>query len=851
MPMSRVWSASWRPTPRARADARSRRVSTTRRRRSSTTSADAASSSFGALLRAASTATICGAAAPSTSPTRALAHWQLGAAARRRARARPCAHADARADGWDAPHTVVDIVNDDMPFLVDSVTMALDRHDLGVHLVVHPILRVRRDADGTLRGLATPRSRRGDDVVARVVGARRGRPRDQRGTCSTTVRARHRARARRRARRDRRLAEDARRAAARRATSSTRNRRRVDADELAEGRALLRWMGDQHFTFLGVPRVRPRARRRRRRTAAGRRAAASASLRDAPERTVGELRAAARPRSAAKARDRTLLVLTKANRALDRAPADVSRLRRRASGSTTTATSSASTGSSACTRRRRTTRARLDVPVLRRKVAAGRSTGPGSCPRATTTRTCSRSSRRTRATTCSRSTSTSCYETAMGILRLQERRRVRLFVHREPYGRFVSCLVFLPRDRYTTPVRERIAEILTEAFGAREPRVEHAPVGVGARPVALRAARRPAAPDHGSTAMNSKRASPRRPGRGSTTCATRCRRARGEEARPRLAAHVGRRLPGRVPGRLRRARGARRLAHLARPRRATRRPRGSARTRDRPRCSTSSCTALGAQPSLSDVLPRLDEHGRRRRRRAPVHDHAAAARRRAGSSGSGCACPDTGMSTGSRASLFEEAFLAVARRRRRGRRLQPARARAPGSAWREVASAARVQPVPAPDRHAVQPGVHRGRARRAPRPRAPARRAVRRPARPVVATAQAATPTVLVDEIARRARRGHEPRRGPHPARAACTSCSRRCARTGSSRTPTTSRARAIVFKLDPTQIPDLPLPRPMFEIFVYSPRGRGRAPARRARSRVAASAGRTGARTSAPRSSG
>ena len=55
----------------------------------------------------------------------------------------------------------------------------------------------------------------------------------------------------------------------------------------------------------------------------------------------------------------------------------------------------------------------------------------------------------------------------MGILRLQERRRVRLFVHREAYGRFVSCLVFIPRDRYTTAVREHIAQLLVAAYGSK------------------------------------------------------------------------------------------------------------------------------------------------------------------------------------------------------------------------------------------------------------------------------------------------------------------------------------------------------------------------------------------------
>ncbi|HQE31957.1 MAG TPA: NAD-glutamate dehydrogenase [Propionibacteriaceae bacterium] len=49
---------------------------------------------------------------------------------------------------------------------------------------------------------------------------------------------------------------------------------------------------------------------------------------------------------------------------------------------------------------------------------------------------------------------------------LTERRRVRLFVHKDPWQRYVSCLVYLPRDRYTTSVRERIQDVLRDAFGA-------------------------------------------------------------------------------------------------------------------------------------------------------------------------------------------------------------------------------------------------------------------------------------------------------------------------------------------------------------------------------------------------
>src|SRR5436190_19079015 len=56
--------------------------------------------------------------------------------------------------GWQSTHTIVEIVNDDMPFLVDSVTMEVNRHGLTMHLIIHPIVPVDRRADGTLVGLA-------------------------------------------------------------------------------------------------------------------------------------------------------------------------------------------------------------------------------------------------------------------------------------------------------------------------------------------------------------------------------------------------------------------------------------------------------------------------------------------------------------------------------------------------------------------------------------------------------------------------------------------------------------------------------------------------------------------------
>ncbi|MGK2858715.1 MAG: NAD-glutamate dehydrogenase, partial [Thermoanaerobaculia bacterium] len=57
-------------------------------------------------------------------------------------------------EGWSLNHTVVEIVNDDMPFLVDSVTAEFSRLDRNVHVVIHPVFSIYRDAEGRRVGLA-------------------------------------------------------------------------------------------------------------------------------------------------------------------------------------------------------------------------------------------------------------------------------------------------------------------------------------------------------------------------------------------------------------------------------------------------------------------------------------------------------------------------------------------------------------------------------------------------------------------------------------------------------------------------------------------------------------------------
>src|SRR3712207_1901553 len=58
--------------------------------------------------------------------------------------------------GWQSTHTVLEIVTDDMPFLVDSTRMGVNRQGYAIHLMLHPIMKVRRDGAGRLVEVLNP-----------------------------------------------------------------------------------------------------------------------------------------------------------------------------------------------------------------------------------------------------------------------------------------------------------------------------------------------------------------------------------------------------------------------------------------------------------------------------------------------------------------------------------------------------------------------------------------------------------------------------------------------------------------------------------------------------------------------
>ncbi|MFT6261485.1 MAG: glutamate dehydrogenase [Bermanella sp.] len=58
--------------------------------------------------------------------------------------------------------------------------------------------------------------------------------------------------------------------------------------------------------------------------------------------------------------------------------------------------------------------------------------------------------------------------TAIGILNIQERRRTQIFIRKDKLNKFLSCIVYMPRDLYNTELRQKIQTILTDAFSPKD-----------------------------------------------------------------------------------------------------------------------------------------------------------------------------------------------------------------------------------------------------------------------------------------------------------------------------------------------------------------------------------------------
>ncbi|MGH8589921.1 MAG: hypothetical protein ACREXX_11505 [Gammaproteobacteria bacterium] len=360
--------------------------------------------------------------------------------------------------GWQSTHTVVEMVTDDMRFLVDSLVMELNRHGATIHLMVHPILHVVRDAQELLIEIAGPTTRgaRAESVI-HVEIDRETDPREisvlreDLGRVLTDVRT---------------AVEDwpKMRAALARAieTFSPAPYRVLPDHPVEELYAFLEWLEAGNFTLLGCrDHVRD---------------APGADLRPVAGSGLGIWRdppAGSRDRpghgpaeSVGIARDTSPVVITKAStRSTVHRPSYLDYIGVRRFGDDGQITgelgllglhvSEVYYGDPKA------------IPLLRHKIEAvmARAAFAPEGHSARALRYILESYPRDELFQISLD---ELWETAMGILHLQERPRVRLFVRRDPYGRFLSCLVFVPRDRYNTDLRERMQAILREAVNAFE-----------------------------------------------------------------------------------------------------------------------------------------------------------------------------------------------------------------------------------------------------------------------------------------------------------------------------------------------------------------------------------------------
>ncbi len=360
--------------------------------------------------------------------------------------------------GWESPHTVVQIVNDDMPFLVDSVSMALAQSGACIHVLGHPVLPFTRDANGRLTGHGAGRPGARVESLMHIEIDRQTDPADLERIRRDIARALA----------DVRLCVQD--------WAAMRERMQTIAEELpsrtmpvspegrAEAQEFLRWAASDHFTFLGFREYEVAD------------IDGDAMLRAVPHTGLGLLRQderAGKPRSLKTMVAHGLpqsgsvdaLILTKTNaRSTVHRPGYMDYIgvvlfdaQGRAAGEQRFL---GLFTSSAYSRRP------WDIPLVRQRYEyVMRQSG---------FRHDSHSGKALRhiLETLPRdelfqSGEEELFRTCMGILGLQERVRPRLFLRRDRYGRFFSVLVYIPRDRHNTEVRQRVEALLVEALNGQ------------------------------------------------------------------------------------------------------------------------------------------------------------------------------------------------------------------------------------------------------------------------------------------------------------------------------------------------------------------------------------------------
>ncbi len=365
-----------------------------------------------------------------------------------------------RADGYASSHTVIMAVNDDMPFLVDSVAAELGRLGLGVHLLLHPVVFAARDTKGQLVSAASVRGKE-DLTPESWMYIEVDETPDAPALESIAANIRHVLHYVSLAVGDwRAMQKKIIEAMAGLPCNETIG---LPPGEREESASFLSWLESEHFTFLGMRDYRV--------TGSGK----AMRLEQMPETALGILREkmsvmfftgeveGAQPSDMHRFLQRKQLVLvTKTYRVSPvhrAAPMDAILIKQYdAKGRPTGERLFIGLFTSASYRKP----PRL-VPLIRGKIdyVVNRA---GLDPRGHDGKTLVHVLNNYPRDELFQISREELFDTAMGILDLQQRQRLALFARADPFGRFVSCLIFTPRDQYDTRVRQRFQDILMKTF---------------------------------------------------------------------------------------------------------------------------------------------------------------------------------------------------------------------------------------------------------------------------------------------------------------------------------------------------------------------------------------------------
>jgi glutamate dehydrogenase len=345
--------------------------------------------------------------------------------------------------------TVVQIVHPDMAFLVDSVSIAVNQSGRTVHWIVHPLLRATRDAAGKIEQVqsavsAAQSGAKGTVVSCILVECNRlaGDP-DGEALCQAIESTLQ----------DVRSAVKDWRAMLSRVQLLSASFTALDSAEAAESKAFLIWLEQGHFTFLGVQDFAPQDGQWAAVPGTALGVLKNPGYQDLPEQAAGPFLSDPRWLLCAKATRRSTVhrptwLDTITVKRLDPSGKVVGESR--FLGLYTSAAYAAQVE---------------NIPVVRGHVAqvtAQAGVVQGSHAHKAL-QSILETYPRDEILQIDAATLT---QHAIGILRLQERQRVRLFVRRGPFGRVASILVYVPRDLYTTELRVKLGKIFTLAFAA-------------------------------------------------------------------------------------------------------------------------------------------------------------------------------------------------------------------------------------------------------------------------------------------------------------------------------------------------------------------------------------------------